>query len=137
MLTDYRLVTVAPLDESRTVVDSSAHQPRSRPGRGTPITVEAEVQTAEFQIETGPRGGLGQRKGEYRISVKRETLRRYSWTPTIGDLITAITDRENVAQPVRLYVQRMFPLEGFWDQAGVQLEVGPDDPTKEGIRFGS
>lgn len=87
-------VTVSPIDQASTHHNGRAREPVKAVGRGSSITLKAQISWDKRQEMTADRAGNAPATSGY-IVTRRWMLEAAGWTPTTGDKITRVAARQN------------------------------------------
>ncbi len=99
------LVTVAPLARAAQRADALGGEPYARISRSSSVQVLAQVEEDDRNRRSPGQGGAVVSQGGTLV-FERAALEAAGYTPTAGDMITAIAHRDGTgSRPVRWYVQ--------------------------------
>lgn len=99
------LVTIQPMDRAGQVVDDLADEPYARIARGSAVQVLAQVEENDLNRRRPTQGGAVVTNSGV-VTFRPRDLTRASYTPTAGDMITAVADKKgNNPRTVRWYLQ--------------------------------
>lgn len=100
-----QLVTLSPLDRAAQRVDELAGEPFAKLERAATVQLEAQVEEGSDNRRRPSQGGAVVSHGGT-LTFRRKDVASSSWTPTAGDEVTSVADRDGAnPRAVRWYVQ--------------------------------